>query len=49
MHCPVRSVAVEFHLNRSPCSRVYQQLVEEQLVEKRRGLGMFVSVGGSRR
>ena len=26
----------------------YQQLVDEQLVEKRRGLGMFVSVGASK-
>jgi GntR family transcriptional regulator len=26
----------------------YQQLVDEQLVEKRRGLGMFVSPGASK-
>src|SRR6266850_574209 len=41
----VRSVAVEFHLNPLTVLKGYQQLVEEQLVEKRRGLGMFVSVG----
>ena len=41
----VRSVAVEFHLNPLTVLKGYQQLVEEQLVEKRRGRGMFVSPG----
>src|SRR5947207_10259308 len=41
----VRSVAVEFHLNPLTVLKGYQQLVEERLVEKRRGRGMFVSPG----
>ncbi len=41
----VRSVAAEFRLNPLTVLRGYQQLVDENLVEKRRGLGMFVSTG----
>src|ERR1700749_2255624 len=41
----VRNVAAEFRLNPLTVLKVYQQLVDEQLVEKRRGLGMFVSSG----
>ena len=41
----VRSVAAEFRLNPLTVLKGYQQLVDEQLVEKRRGLGMFVSLG----
>ena len=41
----VRSVASEFRLNPLTVLKGYQQLVDEQLVEKRRGLGMFVSLG----
>src|SRR5439155_16861218 len=41
----VRSVAAEFRLNPLTVLKGYQQLVDEQLVEKRRGLGMFVSNG----
>jgi len=44
----VRSVAAEFRLNPLTVLKCYQQLVEEQLVEKRRGLGMFVSAGASK-
>src|ERR1700757_4379552 len=40
-----RSVAPECRLNPLTVLKGYQQLVDEQLVEKRRGLGMFVSVG----
>jgi GntR family transcriptional regulator len=43
----VRSVAAEFRLNPLTVLKGYQQLVDEQLVEKRRGLGMFVSPGAS--
>src|ERR1700675_1814893 len=39
----VRSVAADFRLNPLTVLKGYQQLVDEQLVEKRRGLGMFVS------
>ncbi|MBT8047512.1 MAG: GntR family transcriptional regulator [Xanthomonadales bacterium] len=41
----VRTVASEFHLNPITVSKSYQALVDEGLVEKRRGLGMFVCEG----
>ena len=41
----VRSVAADFRLNPLTVLKGYQQLVDEQLVEKRRGRGMFVSTG----
>jgi GntR family transcriptional regulator len=41
----VRNVAAEYRLNPLTVLKGYQQLVDEQLVEKRRGRGMFVSDG----
>ncbi len=41
----VRSVSSEFQINHITVSKAYQELVEEGLVEKRRGLGMFVIDG----
>jgi len=41
----VRQVAAEYQLNPITVSRAYQELVDETLVEKRRGLGMFVTEG----
>jgi GntR family transcriptional regulator len=41
----VRQVAADFQLNPITVSKAYQQLVDEQLVEKRRGLGMYVTDG----
>jgi GntR family transcriptional regulator len=41
----VRQVAADFQINPITVSKAYQQLVDEELVEKRRGLGMFVSEG----
>ena len=41
----VRNVAAEFRLNPLTVLKGYQQLVDESLVEKRRGRGMFVNVG----
>ena len=38
----VRSVAGDFRVNPLTVLKAYQQLVDEQLVETRRGLGMFV-------
>lgn len=38
----VRTVAAEYRINPLTVLKSYQQLVDEQLVEKRRGLGMFV-------
>ncbi len=41
----VRQVAADFQLNPITVSRAYQELVDEALVEKRRGLGMYVNDG----
>jgi GntR family transcriptional regulator len=41
----VRNVAVEYRVNPLTVLKGYQQLLDEQLVEKRRGLGMFVRTG----
>jgi len=41
----VRSVASEYRLNPLTVLKGYQQLVDERLVEKRRGRGMFVNTG----
>jgi GntR family transcriptional regulator len=41
----VRTVASEFQLNPITVSKSYQALVDDGLVEKRRGLGMFVREG----
>src|SRR6202171_6735191 len=43
----VRNVAAEFRLNPLTVLKAYQQLVDEQLVEKRRGRGMYVSAGAA--
>jgi GntR family transcriptional regulator len=40
----VRNVAAEYRINPLTVLKAYQQLVEEDLVEMRRGLGMFVKV-----
>jgi GntR family transcriptional regulator len=41
----VRTVASDFQLNPITVSKSYQALVDDDLVEKRRGLGMFVRIG----
>ena len=41
----VRTVAVDYRLNPLTVLKGYQELVDEELVEKRRGLGMFVKMG----
>ncbi len=45
----VRSVAAEYQLNPLTVLKGYQELVDEDLVEKRRGLGMFVREGASKK
>jgi GntR family transcriptional regulator len=45
----VRSVAAEYRLNPLTVLKSYQQLTDEGLVEKRRGLGMFVNDGARER
>jgi len=41
----VRNVAAEYRINPLTVLKAYQQLVDEDLVEMRRGLGMFVKEG----
>ena len=41
----VRNVAADYRVNPLTVLKGYQELVDEQLVEKRRGLGMFVKEG----
>jgi len=41
----IRNVAAEYRVNPLTVLKSYQQLVDEQLIEKRRGLGMFVNIG----
>jgi GntR family transcriptional regulator len=41
----VRNVAAEYRVNPLTVLKGYQQLVGEQLVETKRGLGMFVKAG----
>jgi GntR family transcriptional regulator len=41
----VRTVAAEYRVNPLTVLKGYQQLVDEGLVETRRGLGMFINVG----
>ena len=44
----VRQVATEQRINPLTVSKAYQMLVEEDLVEKRRGLGMYVKDGAGK-
>ena len=41
----VRNVAAEYRVNPLTVLKGYQQLVDEELVEKKRGIGMFVKSG----
>lgn len=41
----VRTVAAEYRLNPITVLKTYQTLVDEQLVEKKRGRGMFINDG----
>jgi len=43
----VRNVAAEYKLNPLTVLKAYQELVDENLVEKKRGRGMFVKTGAS--
>lgn len=45
----VRSVAAEYRLNPLTVLKGYQELVDEELVEKKRGRGMFVLPGARER
>ncbi len=41
----VRTVAAEYRVNPLTVLKSYQQLVDDELVEKKRGLGMFINSG----
>jgi GntR family transcriptional regulator len=41
----VRNVAAEFRVNPLTVLKAYQQMVDEELIEMKRGLGMFVKPG----
>ncbi len=43
----VRQIAADYQLNPITVTRAYQELVEEDLVEKKRGIGMFISEGAT--
>jgi GntR family transcriptional regulator len=45
----VRNVAAEYRLNPLTVLKGYQELVDEGLVEKKRGRGMFVNEGAQKR
>ena len=41
----VRQIAADFQLNPITVLRAYQELADEQLVDKKRGLGMYMTDG----
>ena len=41
----VRTVAADYRVNPLTVLKSYQQLADEQIVEKRRGIGMFIKSG----
>ena len=41
----VRNVSAEYRVNPLTVLKAYQQLVDEQLVESKRGRGMFINAG----
>jgi DNA-binding transcriptional regulator YhcF (GntR family) len=45
----VRNVAADYQVNPLTVLKAYQELVDGQLVETRRGLGMFVNAGARNR
>lgn len=45
----VRQVSSEYRINHLTVAKAYQELVDQGLVEKRRGLGMFVLPGAQRK
>jgi len=45
----VRSVAADYRLNPLTVLKSYQELVDDELVEKRRGRGMFLTEGAQKK
>ena len=45
----VRQVSTDYRINHLTVSKAYQELVEEELLQKRRGLGMYVADGAQKK
>ncbi len=45
----VRQISIDFSINHLTVSKAYQQLVDEDLLFKKRGIGMFVSDGAQKK
>ena len=45
----IRQVSMQYHINPLTVSKSYQLLVDDGVLEKRRGLGMFVCEGARQR
>lgn len=45
----VRQVAVDYQVNPLTVSKAYQELVDSEILEKKRGLGMFVTQGAKKK
>ena len=45
----IRQVAEQFQLNHLTVSKSFQMLVDDEILEKHRGLGMFVKTGAKKR
>ena len=45
----VRKLSVEFQINHLTVAKSFQDLVDQEIIEKRRGLGMFVKDGALQR
>jgi GntR family transcriptional regulator len=43
----IRQVSADYQINPITVSKAYQELVNDGVLEKRRGLGMFVKTGAS--
>ncbi len=41
----VRKLSIEMQINHLTVAKAFQELVDNAIIEKRRGLGMFVAVG----
>lgn len=41
----IRKISIEYQINPLTVSKAYQSLVDESIIEKRRGMGMVVKAG----
>ncbi len=45
----IRKVCTDYQINPMTVSKAYQALVDDDIIEKQRGLGMFVKIGARQR